>query len=28
LSELEKQNIATIIAYEKKAVSAESVIEG
>jgi hypothetical protein len=28
LSELEKRNIATIAAYEKKAVSAESVIEG
>lgn len=28
LSELEKHNIATIAAYEKKAVSAESVIEG
>ena len=28
LSEVEKRNIATITAYEKKAVSAESVIEG
>jgi hypothetical protein len=28
LSELEKRNVATIAAYEKKAVSAESVIEG
>lgn len=28
LSELEKRNIATIAAYERKAVSAESVIEG
>lgn len=28
LTELEKRNIATIAAYEKKAVSAESVIEG
>ena len=28
LTELEKRNIATIAAYEKKAVSAQSVIEG
>lgn len=28
LTELEKRNVATIAAYEKKAVSAESVIEG
>jgi hypothetical protein len=28
LTELEKRNISTITAYEKKAVSSQSVIEG